>query len=82
MPVSPISHVVASPQIPANTFTTLEALDRLFHPNATVQDALLGQVIRTMSRYIRVDTTTAGEDLSLLLAVSIALERAAGRPGR
>jgi hypothetical protein len=64
----------ASPLLDKNTFTTLKVLERILSPAAAPEDRLLGEVIRTMARYIRVvPAATADEDLALLLAVSVAL---------
>ena len=65
-------------------YTILHTLEKLFHPTQTPDLQVLRTVIRVLARQIRRFQTHTGdansnEDLGVLLAVSIALERAERR---
>jgi hypothetical protein len=61
---------------PKDTQFLLKALDRVLDFEASPEDRLLGDVIRTLARYsIHAQTTTSDADLAFMLAVSVALNR-------
>ena len=61
------------------TYSTLAALEELYRSDATPEKRLLWRVIQTLAQYIRYAPIPAqNQDLSILLAVSVALERARG----
>jgi len=51
-------------------------LERLFAPDASPSDQQLAKCIRTLAKYLRfIPVRTSNEDLEVLLAISIALNR-------
>ena len=70
---SPISDLSGSDL----NYTILSALEKLFHPDATAEQRIIGLVIQVLARHIGCRPHTADpDDLLILLAVSVALERA------
>jgi hypothetical protein len=76
MPVMPSCSYSATISSDNSRDFTLSALLVVLDPEAPAYERALGNVIRTLAKYIRyVPVRTANEDLETLLTVSIALAR-------